>query len=202
MYQMPSESLVQRMHTLISHMRRIDADAKRTDETSLMMIEANSIMDALEKEYEKPVNKFRDFNEFDQQVILYSKDWYKETDSISDLKIVMSKIALIDIKYVKDIDVLMQVAGTLHKIWAVSNGPTNWDMGILYKDTWESPLWKLKESITLKDQIDSLLRVIHHKKVDTFPKLPAPSTDYLPLAHEDTLERWAKLHEPLTSSKV
>lgn len=142
------------------------------------------------------------FSEFDLQVILYSKDWYKETDTIDDLKIVMSKIALFDAKYIKDTDVLMQVVDTVHKVWAVSGGPTSWDLEILYKDTWQDPLWKLKESITLKNQIDSLLRVIHHKTVETFPKLPTPSTYYLPLAHDNTLERWAKLKEPLTSTKA
>lgn len=136
---------------------------------------------------------FEAFNEFDLQVILYSKDWYKKTEVLSDLRILIAKIAGLEPKHVVDLEILQQVAGTLHKIWNV-RGPTQWDMEILYKDTWIEPLWKQKTSITLTEHIESLLRVIHMKKVDNFPKLPAPSPEYLPLKKEDTLAVWNNLN--------
>ncbi len=200
MYKMPSEKLVQRMHTLVSHLMLTDPESH--EGTFLLSMEASRIIAELEKEYEKPVDKFAAFNQFDLQVILYSKEWYKQNEVLLDLKTIISKIANFDIKYIKDIDVIQQVAHTLHKIWSASNGPTNWDMQILYKDTWEGPLWQKKESITLKDHVDSLLRVIRFKNIEYFPELPTPSAEYLPLSHDDSLERWAKLKEPLTSTKV
>lgn len=148
------------------------------------------------------MDKFSNFNDFDLQVILYSKDWYMKTEVFADLKVLIGKIAGLDVKHITDLDVLQQVAGTMHKIWSCSQGPTNWDMEVLYKDTWLVRFWNLKESITMKDHLDSLLRVIHMKRVDTFPKLPAPSPEYLPLKDEDALSRWKKLEEPFTPAEL
>ncbi len=190
MYQMPSESLVQRMHTLVSNLMLTDPE--NSEGTFLLSKEASSIIFELEKESAKPVNKFAAFDIFDSQVILYSKDWYEKTDTISDLKTLISVCCGMDTKYIKDLDVLQQVSGTLHKIWAVKPAG-HWDMDILYKDTWLEGFWKPKESITLKEHIDSLLRVIHMKQIDNFPRLPRPDSKYLPLSKDRSLTRWDEM---------
>ncbi len=206
MYQMPSQTLVQRMHTLVSNLQRTDPE--RQDETCLLMMEASSIMAELDKEYAKPVDKFADWTMFDKQVVVYAKSWYKETDSIEDLKKVMAKECLVDTKFIKDCDVLMHVALVVHKVWK-HRPADNADMDILYKDPWEDVFWNKKTSITTKDQLDALLQVLRHKDISYFPRLPAPSADYLPLGDDDTLERWAKNDEnyeetlsKLTSGKL
>jgi len=158
----------------------------------MLMIEARSIMEALEKEYEKPKDKFAGFNMFDLHVILYSKDWYEKTDNISDLKTLISVCCGMETKYIKDLDVLQQVSDTLHKIWAIKPA-NNWDMDILYKDTWLEGFWTPKTSITLKEHIESFLRVIHMKSIDNFPRLPRPDAKYLPLAKDRTQARWDEL---------
>src|SRR5688572_4971544 len=100
MYQMPSEKLVQRMQTLVSHLSKTDPE--RQDETCLLMMEASAIM----AELEKPVDKFADWQMFDKQVVIYAKGWYKETTALADLKVIMGKECAIETKYIKDKDIL------------------------------------------------------------------------------------------------
>ncbi|MEN9919939.1 MAG: hypothetical protein RL662_2375 [Bacteroidota bacterium] len=188
----PSESLIQRMQQLVIDLNKTDPE--RQDETCLLMIEAQSISDALAQEEKeaKSNDKFRAFDIFDSQVILYSKDWYEKTDTISDLKTLISVCCGMDTKYIKDLDVLQQVAGTLHKIWAIKPAD-NWDTGILYKDTWLEGFWTPKASITLKEHIESFLRVIHMKQIDNYPRLPCPDAKYLPLSKDRSLTRWDEM---------
>lgn len=126
------------------------------------------------------MDKFANFNEFDFQVILYSKGWYKETNVMDDIRQLISKICLMDTKFIKDKDVVMQVALTVYKVMAANGGPTSCDLGALYEEVWEGRLWERKESITMKDQVEALLRVIRMKDITCYPRLPKPDPKYLP----------------------
>jgi hypothetical protein len=145
---------------------------------------------------EDPDNRFKDFSEFDVHVILYSKSsWYKHTDIMADLKTLITKIAMLpDVGCVSDVDVCQMVSGTMHKVLAVNNSLTNGDMDILYKEVWRTHggYGENRTSITIADMIESHLRVIRHKSINHYPRLPDPNPEYLPLKDEEVLQKWSK----------
>jgi hypothetical protein len=131
------------------------------------------------------------FNDFDVQVILYSKGWYEETNPMDDIRKLLAKFSWTPIACIPDSDVLQQTADTMHKIWAVKP-PTSQDMDCLYKDIWLEAFWKKKETITQADHLAAILRVIHSKDITHYPELPCPNPDNLPT---DKVKRWKELHE-------
>lgn len=134
-----------------------------------------------------------EFTTFDQHIVLYAKSWYKETNTIEDLKVIISKISLMDTKYISDYDVLNLVSFCLHKV--LSKSQTDYDLDLLYKSVWEGDrLFTYKTSLTMTDIVNSHLRVMRYKRREFCPVLPTPNPDYLPLAHEDTLEVFAKIN--------
>lgn len=142
-------------------------------------------------------DKFKHFNEFDNHIIIYSKSgWYKHTDTMEDIKTLISKISGTDIKYIQDIDVVQMVSSTMHKVLSVKGTPTYGDMDFLYKDIWRDPdtFFETRKTITMCDMVESHLRVIHLKDITNYPKLTLPRADYLPLKSNDTLERWHDQH--------
>lgn len=136
------------------------------------------------------MNKFDSFNSFDSHVILYSKSWYLEVNELNDLRHLIHKISGVDSEYIRDIDILRQVATTAYKVLSIS-GISAHDLDILYKDVWYTTFFDIKGSISISDQISSLLRVIRYKDTTNYPELPVPDVNILPLAKEDTLATWS-----------
>lgn len=132
-----------------------------------------------------------DFSEFDLQLMVYSKGWYARTDVISDISQLISKTCLLDVKFIKDKDVLMQVAVSTHKF-----GISDSDLKELYFEVWRNGIFDMKSSITMSDQIESLLQVIHFKTPGDYPiKLPTPDPKYLPLKYDGILDLWHRQQE-------
>lgn len=139
----------------------------------------------------------RDFTVFDEQICLYAKGWYKKTDTMEDLRILQAKVAGMQPHHVNDVDVINLVSGCLHKV--LDREQTDYDLNILYLDVWREnrpgyDLFCTKTVLTIKDIVESHLRVIRCKACVFIPKLPAPSADYLPLESEDTLIRWKEIN--------
>lgn len=138
------------------------------------------------------------FNEFDSQVALYAKGWYKETNILEDLKIILGKICLLETKYISDTDLLQQTALTLHKCLAIKTFDK--DLDNLYKDIWRdwgrgANMFGYKTSLTVKDIVESHLSVLRLRNVEECPPMSAPDPKYLPLESEKTLEKWAACHK-------
>jgi hypothetical protein len=136
------------------------------------------------------------FNAFDSQVALYAKGWYKETDIIEDLKIILGKICLLETKFISDTDLLQQTAQTLHKCLAIKTLDS--DLDTLYKEIWRD--WKLgmfayKTSLTVKDLVESHLSVLRMRNVELCPPMPTPDPNYLPLSCEEALARWEEFNK-------
>lgn len=136
------------------------------------------------------MDKFAAFNDFDKQLIIYSKGWYKETNVMDDIRSLIAKLCGLLPEHVPNKEVLEQVAITVHRVWTIE--PANlWDMESLYRDVWVN-VWTRKETITMVDQVNSLLRVLHNRMTDVLPPLPRPSTEFFPLVDDDALNRWDK----------
>lgn len=132
-----------------------------------------------------------DFSEFDLQLMVYSKGWYARSGVMSDIRQLISKTRSTDVKFIKDKDVLMCVAVSVHKF-----GISDSDLRELYYEIWRNGIFDMKSSITMVDQIESLLSVIHFKTPCDYPiKLPAPDPKYLPLARDGILDLWHRQQE-------
>lgn len=134
----------------------------------------------------------KDFSEFDRQLMIYSKGWYARTDVMADIRQLISKTCQLDLKYIKDKDVLMCVAVSTYKF-----GVSDRDLKELYFDVWRSNVFDMKSSITMGNQIESLLDVIHFKTPTDYPelKLPTPDPKYLPLKYDGILDLWHRQQE-------
>jgi len=130
------------------------------------------------------------FTSFDAHTVIYAKHWYKTTTALADLKVLISKICLADVKHVSDVDVVVQTGLTLHKVLKHSFHVS--DIDKLYKDVFEDfPRWTMKTSITMEDVVKSHLRVMATKMVSELPEITEePNPEYLPLVDEDALNRW------------
>lgn len=119
-----------------------------------------------------------DFSEFDLQLIVYSKRGYAVTNVLTDIRQLISKTCNLDVKFIKDQDVLMQVAVSTHKF-----GITESDIRERYLEVWKDI------KITMVDQIQLLLDVIHYKTSGDCPKLPTPDPKYLPVQRQDVFDQ-------------
>ncbi len=140
----------------------------------------------------------QDFTQFDEQVCLYAKSWYKETNTMDDLRTILSVYCGMEKKYISDLDIMNMVSSCLHKVLARQQ--TDYDLDILYKDVWNDyrqgkPFFSRKTELTMTDIVESHLRVIRMKRVEYIPVLPAPDPKYLPLGDEKTLARWAEINK-------
>lgn len=158
-------------------------------------------MEEMKKQHAESVKndpRFKAFNDFDNHIILYAKGWYKESsDVMEDVRTIVAKVSLLERKYVSDTDIVMLVADTMYKIFAIEP-MTMGDRDTLYKEVWRdwSPgkFGSPKHSLTAADIVTSHLSVIRHRNFTCCPPLKL-DPEILPLDKEDGIERLAALNK-------
>lgn len=124
---------------------------------------------------------------YDYQFLLYAKGWYKKTNTIEDLKSIISLISCMDKKYVSIKDVIKLLVNTISDLGQFNDHTVS--------DLLCDALFPFLNPRNLNPHeliIEGLLSIIRHTMSNDLT-LPNPDPKYLPLI-DNCKEKWNDMH--------
>ena len=162
----------------------IDTDVENTK--VLFNKESKQMIDTKEK-----INSY-------SHVYLYAKHWYKRTDPIVDMKILIGKRSEIDPIYISVSDIVGQLTDLVWLSITRSGNPSQFFEEFVNDITFNQERWKYgayendKQEVVVINKCLSVLSITEKNHIDG--ELAEPDPNILPLAEEDGLQRFREMN--------
>jgi len=120
-------------------------------------------------------------DDYEKQFILYAKNWFKEIDTITDLKIIWSKYSYCEPKDLRDYDIYSLLCQTLAKImkeWHINN------IERFFKEIFKIH-YEYKNELKVQDLIEKILEEFMMLPVTLTGDLGEPDYSILPKKEVD-----------------
>lgn len=132
-------------------------------------------------------------------IYLYAKHWYKRTDPIKDLKILISNRCGIDVNYINVRECVGQLVDLVWLAINKSGNPQYFFCEFISDITFDQDFWKFGSTEETKMDvvvINKCLSVLSLTRIsDIDGKLAEPDSNILPFEKEDALERFREMNK-------
>jgi len=152
----------------------------------------DALISIIEKGPKKEINSY-------SHVYLYAKHWYKHTDVVADMKILIGKRCGIDVKYISVTDIVGQLTDLVWLSITRSGNPIHFFGEFVLDITIRKNHWKFagepddSDEVVVIKKCLSVLSLTERSHVDG--ELEEPNPEILPLASEDGLKRFREIQK-------